>query len=61
VKEVTFNFEKLKIYQKALIFVDFVYEIERSFPKDEKYGLSSQYKRAAISIALNITCNLTDI
>ena len=54
-KEVTFNFEKLKIYQKALSFVDFVYKIARSFPKDEKYGLSAQYKRAAISIALNIS------
>lgn len=54
-KDVEFNFEKLLIYQKALNFVDSVYDITKSFPKNEMYGLASQYKRAASSIALNIS------
>lgn len=52
--EVTFNFEKLNVYQKSLDFVDNVYFLVKSFPKEELYGLSSQYKRAALSISLNI-------
>jgi four helix bundle protein len=53
-EEVKFNFEDLRVYQKALHFVDTTYEITRKFPKEEKYGLISQYTRAAVSIALNI-------
>lgn len=49
-----FNFEELKVYQKALDFVDQVYETTRKFPKEEKYGLISQYRRASVSISLNI-------
>ncbi|WP_299217673.1 four helix bundle protein [uncultured Dokdonia sp.] len=51
--EVTFNFEKLSVYQKSLDFVDQVYLLVKDFPKEELYGLSSQYKRAALSISLN--------
>ena len=47
-EDVQFNFEKLKTYQKALNFVDLVYDITKSFPKHEMYGLTSQYKRAAL-------------
>ena len=54
-KEVIFNFEKLKVYQKSLDFIDFVYNTTKTFPNDERYGLTSQYRRAAISIALNIS------
>ncbi|HBR55718.1 MAG TPA: four helix bundle protein [Flavobacteriaceae bacterium] len=50
-----FKFEDLKVYQKALDFVDEVYQVTKSFPKEELYGLSSQYKRAAVSVPLNIT------
>ncbi len=49
-----FKFEDLKVYQKALDFVDDVYVITKRFPKEEIYGLSSQYKRASVSIPLNI-------
>lgn len=48
-----FKFEELQIYQKALDFVDSVYEVIQGFPKYEIYNLSSQFKRAAVSIALN--------
>jgi four helix bundle protein len=50
-----FNFEKLLVYQKALDFIDFVYDVtEKNFPRDEIFGLTSQYRRASCSIALNI-------
>lgn len=49
-----FNFENLKVYQKALDYVDLVYTYTDDFPKNEIYGLTSQFKRAANSIALNI-------
>lgn len=49
-----FKFEELIVYQKALDFVDDVYSVTRKFPKDELYGLISQYKRAAASVPLNI-------
>ncbi len=49
-----FKFEDLIVYQKALDFVDYIYCVTKRFPKDELYGLTSQYKRAAASIPLNI-------
>lgn len=53
-EQVKFAFEDLKVYQKALDFVDIAYLFSSAFPKEEKYGLSSQFTRAATSIALNI-------
>lgn len=49
-----FNFEKLSVYQKALSFADFVYGVTADFPNDERFALTDQFSRAAISIALNI-------
>jgi four helix bundle protein len=49
-----FNFEELKVYQKALEFIDFVYSVTKKFPKEEEYRITSQFIRAAHSIALNI-------
>lgn len=49
-----FKFEELQVYQKSLDFIDEVYSTTKDFPKDEIYGLSSQFRRAATSIALNI-------
>ncbi len=53
-QEIKFAFEDLKVYEKALDFVDTAYLLSRNFPKTETYGLSSQLTRAATSIALNI-------
>ena len=53
-EEIKFNFEELQVYQKALEFFDDTYKLTKLFPKEETYGLTSQYKRASISIALNI-------
>jgi four helix bundle protein len=52
--EERFDFENLKVYQRALDYVDFVYEITKDFPKAEVFSLADQFKRASISICLNI-------
>jgi len=49
-----FNFEKLETWQEAIRFADVVYELTRSFPVDERFGLTNQMRRAAISISSNI-------
>lgn len=50
----TFKFEELIVYQKAMDFSDRIHHLVISFPSFEKYALSSQFRRAADSIALNI-------
>ena len=49
-----FDFESLELYKKSLNYIDLVYEIIYKFPKEEQYGLTSQFRNAANSIALNI-------
>jgi four helix bundle protein len=41
-----FNFEKLETWQKAIDFADLVYLVTRNFPDEEKFGLTSQMRRA---------------
>jgi four helix bundle protein len=48
------NFRKLKVYERSIAFTTRIYQITRKFPTDELYGLVSQLRRAACSIALNI-------
>ena len=50
----TQTFRQLLVWQKAHEFVLAVYKYTKSFPKTELYVLTSQFKRAAISIAANI-------
>lgn len=49
-----FRFEELRVYQEALLFIDLIYTLSHTFPKDELFGLTNQLRRAAVSIALNI-------
>jgi four helix bundle protein len=49
-----FPFEKLEVWQCARKLVKTSYELTRSFPSEEKYGLSSQLNRAAVSVASNL-------
>lgn len=47
-------FTDLIVWQKAHAFVLQVYAATRAFPKEELYGLTSQFRRAAVSIPANI-------
>jgi four helix bundle protein len=49
-----FTFEKLETWQKAIQFADLVYKLTRAFSDDERFGLTSQMRRAAVSISSNI-------
>ena len=48
------TFEDLLVWQKAHQFVLTVYRMTQTFPRSETYGLTSQFRRAAVSIAANI-------
>jgi len=47
-------FKELKVWQKSVELVSRIYVNSKSFPKDEKYGLTSQIRRSAVSIPSNI-------
>jgi four helix bundle protein len=49
-----FRFEKLDVWQKAVELADDVYVVTRSFPDHERFGLTAQMRRAAVSISSNI-------
>lgn len=49
-----FKYEKLQIWQKAMDFGEEIFRLSAKFPKEEQYNLTSQARRAADSIALNI-------
>jgi len=48
------NFKELLVWQKSINFVTEIYELTNDFPKNEMYGLTSQIRRASISIPSNI-------
>lgn len=48
------SFRKLSVWSKSHHLTLRVYEVTRSFPKDERYGLTSQIRRAAASVPTNI-------
>ncbi len=49
-----FNFEKLDAWKKAISLANAVYEATKSFPPDERFGLTNQLRRAAVSISSNL-------
>ncbi|HHO55126.1 MAG TPA: four helix bundle protein [Trueperaceae bacterium] len=51
----TTNFTQLIVWQKAHSFALGVYKYSKSFPKEEVFALTSQFRRAAVSIAANIS------
>jgi len=48
------NFRRMKIYQRAVALAKRIYLITRGLPPEEKFGLRSQMRRAAVSVVLNI-------
>ena len=49
------DFRKLRVWRAAHAFTVEVYRITRSFPREERYGLTSQLRRAASSIGANLS------
>ena len=49
-----FKFEKLDVWQESINLADDVYGITQSFPADERFGLTSQVRRSAVSVPANI-------
>ena len=48
------NYRELRIWQRSIEFVVRIYEVSANFPKEEKYGLTSQLRSCAVSIPCNI-------
>lgn len=49
-----FKFEKLDVWNDAIEFSNRIYRLTRGFPVDERFGLTQQMRRSAVSIAANI-------
>lgn len=48
------NFKELLVWQKSIDFVTEIYKVSDTFPKHEMYGLTSQIRRASVSVPSNI-------
>ncbi len=48
------SYKELVVWQKAILLVEAVYKLTNDFPKEEMYGLTSQIRRAVVSIPSNI-------
>ena len=49
-----FGFEKLDIYREGIKFVKGIYQLTDKFPERERFGITDQLRRAAVSVVLNI-------
>jgi len=49
-----FDFENLKVYREAVSFADEIYNLTKSFPREEIFGIVGQMRRASLSVPLNI-------
>lgn len=48
------NYQELIVWQKAVELVQLTYKVTAAFPTDERFGLTSQIRRSAVSVASNI-------
>ena len=48
------SYRDLEVWQRAMVVAEECYSITRSFPRDEAFGLTSQIRRASVSVAANI-------
>jgi hypothetical protein len=49
----TFSFERLEVWNKSRLLTKKIYELTLNFPEDEKFGMTSQIRRAVISVCSN--------
>jgi four helix bundle protein len=49
-----FGFERLEVWQRSRVLVKAIYGATKDFPSEEKYGITSQMQRSAVSIMANI-------
>ncbi len=49
-----FRFEKLDVWQRAVEYADLIYRVTQTFPAEERFGLTSQLRRSAVSVSSNI-------
>jgi len=50
-----FSFENLEVYKRALEFANLIFKITEHWSRDYSFNLTDQLRRAALSVALNIT------
>jgi len=50
----TYSFEKLNVWQQSRLLTKEIYLLTNEFPSEEKFGLTSQMRRAVISVSSNI-------
>ena len=48
------SFKDLEIWKRGIALVEKIYELTRSFPKEELYGLTGQMRRASVAVPSNI-------
>jgi four helix bundle protein len=48
------KYKELKVWQKAVELTKLIYELTKTFPQEEKFGLTNQIRRASVSIPSNI-------
>ena len=53
--------ENLDLWKKAIEFVVAIYRVTETFPKEEKFGLTSQLRRAAVSIPCMVMVRHDDV
>ncbi len=53
-EKIVYSYRKLEVWKLAMNLVNAVYKVSKNFPDEEKFSLTSQLKRASISIPLNI-------
>ena len=48
------NHKELDVWKKSILLAEWVYKLTHEFPKEEVYGMTSQLRRASVSVSTNI-------